>query len=92
MRAYLPLSDNEISLRFPQRVLRSKFEQGMSARLGLTTIRFVEPNASDGHDELRIPMDGRSHFLRCSRSAFRFSFGHGKCYRLVPRKLSGGPR
>ena len=47
---------------------------------------------NDGHEEPPIPMDSRSHFLRCTRSAFRFSFGHGKCYRLVPRKLSGGPR
>jgi hypothetical protein len=44
MRGYLPLDDNEISLRFPQRVLRSRFEQGMSARLGSTTIRFLEPS------------------------------------------------
>jgi hypothetical protein len=43
MRGYLPLKDSEISHRFPQRVLRATFVQGMPAvRLGSTTVRFVE--------------------------------------------------
>ena len=44
MKGYLPLKDSEISHRFPQRVLRSKFVQGMSAaRVGTATVRFLEP-------------------------------------------------
>jgi len=49
MRRYLPLDDKEISLRVPQKVLRSRFAQGMTARLGSTTVRFLE-----GSDEIRF--------------------------------------
>lgn len=42
-KRYLPLDDRELSLRFPQRVLRSKFVQGMSAQVGSTAIHFLEP-------------------------------------------------
>ena len=43
MKNYLPLTVSETSHRFPQRVLRSKFVQGMSAaRIGSATVRFVE--------------------------------------------------
>lgn len=43
VKNYLPLMDTEISHRFPQRVLRSKFVQGATAaRVGSTTVRFVE--------------------------------------------------
>lgn len=43
MRRYLPLNERELSLRFPQHVLRSDFRAGMSLRLGSTTIRILEP-------------------------------------------------
>ncbi len=43
MKSYLPLSDTELAMRFPQRVLRSNFVQTMSVRIGTTTVRFLEP-------------------------------------------------
>jgi hypothetical protein len=43
MRRYLPLKDSDISHRFPQRVLRAKFVQGMRAvQVGSTTVRFLD--------------------------------------------------
>src|SRR4051794_36108622 len=44
MEGYLPLSQKELALRFPQHVVRGSFVQEMSARIGHTTIRFLEPN------------------------------------------------
>ena len=43
MKGYLPLNETELGMRFPQRVLRSNFVQEMSARVGTTTVRFLEP-------------------------------------------------
>lgn len=43
MLRYLPLKDSDTAHRFPQRVLRTNFVQGMSAlRVGSTTVRFME--------------------------------------------------
>ncbi|MCX6626495.1 MAG: hypothetical protein NTW28_02525 [Candidatus Solibacter sp.] len=44
MRGYLPLTQSEISKRFPVRVLRAIFTpwEGGAARVGTTTVRFVE--------------------------------------------------
>ena len=43
MKGYLPLKDTEIANRFPQRVIRAKFFQGMNAaRVGFATVRFLE--------------------------------------------------
>ena len=39
---YLPLDNKELSLRFPQRVVRSVFDSDMRVRVGTTTIQFVE--------------------------------------------------
>jgi len=38
LKRYLPLDERELSLRFPQRVLRSNFVQPMSAHVGCTPI------------------------------------------------------
>ena len=46
MRDYLPLKDAEVFHRVRQRILRSNFVQGGNAntvRVGLATVRFVEP-------------------------------------------------
>jgi len=44
MRSYLPLEEKELRLRFPQHIIRSKFVQEMSVRVGTTTVRFLEPS------------------------------------------------
>ena len=43
IKGYLPLNNSELSLRFPQHGLWGRFVQEMSARVGSTTIRFIEP-------------------------------------------------
>lgn len=53
---YLPLSDSETSLRVPQRVLRTKFEQDTSVRVGSTIIRFLGSEVVfSGFDASRKP-------------------------------------
>jgi len=42
VKDYLPLNDTELSLRFPQHVLRRNFVPGMHVRFGSTTISFLE--------------------------------------------------
>src|SRR5580658_458981 len=67
MKNYLPLDQREISLRFPQRVLRSTFVQGMSARFASATIRLVEPDNEirfSGVDESGKPWTLTAHAMQ----------------------------
>jgi hypothetical protein len=43
MKAYLPLDEKELSLRYPQHVIRGNFMQAASVRIGSTTVSFLEP-------------------------------------------------
>jgi hypothetical protein len=67
MKNDLPLDQREISLRFPQRALRSTFVQGMSARFASTTIRLVEPDNEirfSGVDESGKPWTLTAHAMQ----------------------------
>lgn len=42
VKRYMPLDDSELALRFPQRVVNGNFTQFLSARIGATSVRFLE--------------------------------------------------